>query len=821
MSHWTPDFCFELLKQHEPLIAAAAGTNEAMTRLRAIDTILFDVLGWDKLRVDVEKYCREVGYADYAMHSDEALPMILEAKKATDAETKKKIGESFVLPSKVKFPANAIGFSLLAKECPEADKALRQSSGYAASLGARYIAISNGHQWLISLSWLDGVPVDERSVIVFESLDAIKNKFRLFWECFSPNGVATNRVLDKLLDSRKAPPPNKLSQRITGYPNPVQPNQAAEDIALVLGDVWTDLQNEELELEFLEECYVIPSSKSATLEFAKDLIEQKYRSDENVTATILKSAQVPGLIASYQPQRPIIVLGNVGNGKTTFLRYLRMIEASKTLEKYIQLEIDFLDRLTDDREVSDYVYRTIEEQLMKPPVKMDVLSDKLIRSILKNELKRFPNTPAGKAFPQSSPEYIKAELEFINGFCADKHDFYRRVFRSLRGERQYTVAIFMDNLDRCPDRIQEAAFLRASAIARDWACLVFVCLRPATFYKSSQSGVLDTVSPKVISITSADSDIVLTRRLKYAKRYAEGKLKSQQSRTAQYGSKFSYEMPTVAAVIQCLLDSIRSRGGSDIVQLFSSAANNNTRAMLVLVKKYLTSKFLDSRTIAESYMHDASYRIYDYQIIRTLMLGDSVHYDPSSSPFCNIFDIQHANPVEHFSRVTALNFLNTFADSQPQQAAYVRVSDVKTHLCTMGYTAEHAHRTVQFLFEKQCIESRDPIEKWSDSIEFICITHRGKYHVAHLISRFNYLDAVSIDTPILDDATRAELRDVRTLEDRVRQCALFVEYLDKCSEGILDVSVRSLWKTAYSQAMNEMARIQDSVLEAKEVDDIG
>ena len=38
--------------------------NESETRLRAIDTILFDILRWNKNSVETEKYCRNEGYAD-------------------------------------------------------------------------------------------------------------------------------------------------------------------------------------------------------------------------------------------------------------------------------------------------------------------------------------------------------------------------------------------------------------------------------------------------------------------------------------------------------------------------------------------------------------------------------------------------------------------------------------------------------------------------------------------------------------------------------------------------------------------------------------
>lgn len=112
------------------------------------------------------------------------------------------------------------------------------------------------------------------------------------------------------------------------------------------------------------------------------------------------------------------------------------------------------------------------------------------------------------------------------------------------------------------------------------------------------------------------------------------------------------------------------------------------------------------------------------------------------------------------------------------------------------------------------MESRDPVENWSDDIHDVCITELGKYHVSQLINFFPYLDAVSVDTPIMDDKARLEVRDVRSLIDRLHRCAQFVDYLNKCADTILDPAVRTLWKSAYTQAMESMATIQDRAHEA-------
>ncbi len=466
MSHWPPDYCFEQLKKQREVIAAAASRNEADTRLRAIDTMLFDVLGWDKLDVDVEKYCRAIGFADYACHIDAAPALILEAKRADAA---------FVVPD-VKLPPKAVSFGLLAKECPAADEALRQAIGYAASIGVRYVAISNGHQWLITLPYVQNQRVEERNVVVFESLDAIESKFRLFWECFGPHGVESNLALPLLLDVRKAPPPQKLSQRISVYPAPTTRNAVADTLETVLGAVWEEVKQDEDEVEFLKHCYVLPEANPSTLALAKEIIEQKVSSDERVFAKALQQNAIKDLLKNYSPEKPIVILGDIGHGKTTFLKYLRKIEAATALDRYIQLDIDFVDRPAHADEVSQFIYSRIEDQLRQAPYSLDIMDDALIRAALHPDLNRFKKTPEAKLHPPDSSEYKVAELAFINSIRNDKHEFFKRLFIHLRGSRKFSLAIFMDNLDRRDEPIQEEAYLRASAIATTGqASYLFAC----------------------------------------------------------------------------------------------------------------------------------------------------------------------------------------------------------------------------------------------------------------------------------------------------------------------------------------------------------
>src|SRR5205823_7477486 len=138
--------------------------------------------------------------------------------------------------------------------------------------------------------------------------------------------------------------------------------------------------------------------------------------------------------------------------------------------------------------------------------------------------------------------YKKAELEYIKEIQRDRHVFLQKVLHHFRAGRNSSVAIFFDNLDRRIEPIQEEAFLRASAIARDCAALIFVCLRPGTFYHSKKEGVLDSVAPKIINVVSPKTHAMVVKRVRFAKRIALGEIPIK----VPFSPGFSDELPRTA-----------------------------------------------------------------------------------------------------------------------------------------------------------------------------------------------------------------------------------------------------------------------------------
>jgi hypothetical protein len=792
MPDYTPDAAYEQFLAKEALIRAAEGSNEANTRLRAINTMLFDVLGWDEREIDAEKYCRANGYADYAFFQDGDCSMVLEAKKS---------GATFVLPN-VAFPVQPVGFQLIATECPDAVTALRQALGYAAGLGARYIAISNGHQWILMLTYVQNQPIEERSVFVFESLDALKaGRFRLFFETFSPIAINANSPADSLLESRKAPAPPKLSATIANYPVPADRNQIVNELSTVVDLVWDEVRLAEDEVAFLKACYVAPQGTASTLAQASELLQQRLTSDETLRVKAHDSEDLPALLKSFTGEKPIIVLGRVGHGKSTFLRYLRLIKAPEILSKYIQLDINFIDRPDSPDQVGPYLYKEIVAQL-KANYDIDVTRNNMVRGVLHSDLESFTATPEGVQYPPDSQQFKDAELAFIKAIRDDSHKYLEKVFLHLKLGRGYSVAIFLDNLDRRNDPIQEEAFLRASAIARDWSALVFVCLRPETYYRSKRFGVMDSVAPRVVTVTSPQSRKLIVRRLEYAKEIANGDVTARPAFTRET----SLILPTTA---EFLAGCIKSFQRSDaLCDVFDAVANGNARDVLAFVEQMLTSMHLNTDDILKRF-RTGGFDMPVHEALRALLFVNSFQYDPTRSAFVNLFDLDRADPQEHFTRFITLRHLCS-APVDRVERGYLPLTTIIRYLCQLGYSEEHAKGTIQLLFRRRCCEADIPLEEWSNDIKKLKATHLGRYQVIELVKTFTYFDAVVVDTPILDSDVRAQIIDYIDIQQRINRASVFLEYLDKCASDMQDSAFKEWWTEVREGVKENIRRVRSS-----------
>ena len=177
-----------------------------------------------------------------------------------------------------------------------------------------------------------------------------------------------------------------------------------------------------------------------------------------------------------------------------------------------------------------------------------------------------------------------------------------------------------------------------------------------------------------------------------------------------------------------------------------------------------------------------------HEFHRAIIYGDNVYYDPSRSPIANILDITTVDPKEHFLQPIIIAYLRHPAIETTDEG-FVPVDKVYEYCQGVGFIPEQIDVAIIRCFNKRLIETaarRIPIP---GKIEGFGIrpTPIGLYHIQELLGNFSYLDAVIVDTPILDSQLEHHIGDAHTLAERVERAFVFREYLDRAWNFFLKI----------------------------------
>jgi len=181
--------CFRSIRDEYGDLSSIFGANEAEVRVRLIDRILFECLGWPRQAgVEVSVEDRR---PDYVLRDEDGRNwVIVEAKRANfrlvNPDGRGKDGRQ-----KFKLSGAAFSFGKSGKE-----GAWRVFSEqivlYGAKFGTAIGIATNGTQWVgAAVPSRSGRGLADESAVVFASLDAILAQYDLFFNYFSISNIAS------------------------------------------------------------------------------------------------------------------------------------------------------------------------------------------------------------------------------------------------------------------------------------------------------------------------------------------------------------------------------------------------------------------------------------------------------------------------------------------------------------------------------------------------------------------------------------------------------------------------------------------------------
>jgi hypothetical protein len=794
-----PDYD-ECRRNLENLIAwyKPAPRNEATTRFQIIDRLFFECLGWSKDDVVMEE-SQNGEYADYSFKAPRRI-LIVEAKKED---------LYFDIPAG-KFKLE-YSIPSLSRDNANLKAAISQAAAYCQKRGAPFGAVSNGYQLVAFIAVRsDGIAPLDGKALVFPSLEKMLENFFDLWQSLSKAGIEEKNIQARLIGNLQAQIPRKLSETIATYPGIKGRNVFQTDLQTVSDLVIEDItRSEPLEKTFLEECYCKTGALSQHSLASKTILETRYAAlfDSNTPSPVLvqavdKQGISPELLAESVSRRPILLIGSVGVGKTTFIRNLMKVEAPSVFEKAITLYIDLGSQATLSADLKSFVITEVREQL-RDNYDIDIEERNFVRGVYHSDIQRFRKSIYSDLYESDPQRFKEKEIESLERKLTPAEEHLKQSLKHIANARQKQLIMILDNSDQRDENIQQQVFLISQEIAEHWSTTVFVTLRPETFHRSQQRGALSGYHPKAFSVSPPRVDHVLEKRLSFALKLSRGEIPIQ-SLPEGMGVRLS----SLKSVILSFLNSLKIN--KELSECIDNISGGNIRLALNLVTSFFGSGHVDTQKIVKIQDEERGYTVPPHEFLRAVIFGDNLYYDSSRSPIANLFDISSNDSREHFLLPLLIGAIHSLGSSS-SNGEFVETSVIYEHLQGTGFTADQIDEALIVSTRKKMIETAARLIPQPGQImpHTLRVTTLGLYHITRLCSLFEYVDAVVIDTPILDSEVRELISDVQPIDLRLDRAESFRCYLDLQWSKMNVQGLGFDWRNASLKLKTEIARIRN------------
>lgn len=577
----------------------------------------------------------------------------------------------------------------------------------------------------------------------------------------------------------------------------------------IMGEVMLeDMPQEEAYSDlFLQKCYATSGALSSYAEISRELLTSRSAAMLNDLGAIEEPATTkrgvnPALsdeaLSAAASHRPIVLLGGVGAGKSTFIQHLVRVDARSVFQDAIAITVDYGRGATFDSP-GDYAIEQIRAVLLEQ-YDIDVDDSAFVEDLYRRDLDRFDRGVEGQLKLVDQREYMLRRIEFLRKQIENKSEHLKRSIARIVRSHHRQIVIFLDNVDQRDHDDQNMVFLAANELAGTWVATVFVTLRPETYYESQRYGAISGYHPRVFAIAPPRTDVMLEKRVDFALQVLEG---GEDVRTS--GGGLTLESENLELFLRVLEANFKRN--RPLLALIDNLAGGNMRRALSFVTQFVGSGHVDTTKIIDVEKRDpGNYFIPVHEFLRSLMYGDAEFYDPQMSPIANLFAVDRPEPRNHFLLPMTLEYILSRGDAK-DSAGYVEVVDVYHHLQGIGFALEAIAWALNYLARFRLIEA--PLSDFDVAhADRARITTVGAYTLKNLPVLFTYCDAVLVDTPIMNHDIRARITNVHSIVDRLSRVGVFKTYLDECWAEVGLGSNGWTWLPVSQALARDVARIR-------------
>ncbi len=734
--------------------------TEADTRLKLIDDIIVKVLDWNKKQIFTEEYTEDGGYIDYLMKINSRSCFIIEAKKTSN--------ELWDLCDKSLNSYNISGPAL-----KKALKAIEQARNYAINKSVGNTVVTNGTTWIGFLGIrTDGVEWPEGKAIVFPNLESIEKNFEKFYELFSKDGILSENLRTKIRDAEAGKggiPPKVLKLPYSKNSILVPRSPLAHDIESVFNKFFDKITDEE-DSEMLEKCFVESKESKFADTTLKSISENLIADIDKIdTKTNQLSKEIEETILTKHG-RTVLIIGNKGSGKTTYIkRFFNIVLDPALKKKCLILNVDIgvsPGKLNFTEWITLRLIEQIHKQLFGKNWGEPTFND--LKGIFNSDYHRFKTGTFQRLYENDRDAFDIKFGEFLEKERENKFEYLIKLLQNVVSSRGRVPCIIFDNLDHHEKSVQDEVFQYAQAI-RDKVLSFTLCpITDKTIWVHSKSGPMQSFVTTVLYLPSPPTKEIIQNRLEYMKNKikkieAGGNENREENKYfLKYGIKLNIkELNKFVGHIQETF--INTEFTAKII---GKLTNYSVRKCLVLSRAIMTSPVITPEDLFNSNFSEKS--TISLKNIEKAIIRDKCNiFDQQSNNYIlNLFTSNPENYTTPLLKLRILSFLKykTSLLKHTSNEVFISIDDIYNFFYGLGVNETCVKQSLQQFLEYGLIGCQDASVSDINYAEKICLNPCGIEHL-NLATHSNvYLFNMALRTPMLENEFFYEIKRVTNIE---------------------------------------------------------
>lgn len=733
--------------------------TEEDTRLKVLDRVLIEVLGWKREDIYTEKAVT-TGYIDYFLANNASPGFILEAKKIShDLGLEEFTSGRF-------YKLNGPVF-----RNTDCQAGLTQAKRYCQAKSVQLACLTSGNQWVIFLAnRIDGKNVDDGYGLVFASLKDIEANFALFWTFLSRDSVLEHNYQSYFREQEGTNIRHKL------FYQPVKDatrsnlrgrSRLATDLEPVFTTFFQNITGD-TDKELLFKCFV---ESNASRDADAQLQTVAASLLDNLQRLCLDSGQelqetIEGALKSARGEF-VLILGAKGSGKSTFVeRFFAQVLRRELFSQCTVIRIDFRTFKGDFNQIHLWIEETLLSSLEKQLFKNGVPEYEQLQGIFWAEHERWRKGEFKHLYESNQTEFkIKFGEYLFNLRKVEKGIYLERLFADIVKNRHLMPCLIFDNIDHFGMPSQDEIYQHARAVFEKSYALIIFPTTDRTIWQLSKQGAMQSYFSKCFSLPTPSPKAVIGKRINYLKTKIELSRQCGKATDSDYfmTKGIRVTISDLEAFAACLEELFINT--DYVARWIGMLANFDIRRCLELCHNIICSPYIPIDDLITSYISRTRLAVKDVAILLAIIKGRYYEYLAYENNFVhNTFCIDKEPPTSPLIKLRVLQLLKDAASSskvtEKAEQAYLAIDSIQEYFTAMNIGTGAVRKAMSSMLAAGLIESFDPTQTNISEAERVRISHSGVLHLEWSTGHPIFISSMAEISPISEETAWNKLNGI-------------------------------------------------------------